>query len=127
MTYQQGRGWLWRRCPRARPAGNRELMQSERAIEMAGPARRVDSNKPERLSSLEETNSALRRELQEHKHTEKELRKAQDQLKRANQELERRVDERTARLRETIGDLEAFSYSVSHDMRAPLRAMQGYA
>jgi PAS domain S-box-containing protein len=42
-------------------------------------------------------------------------------------ELERLVRERTAKLRETIGELEAFSYSISHDMRAPLRAMQGYA
>ena len=47
--------------------------------------------------------------------------------KLSEEELERLVDERTARLRETIGELEAFSYSVSHDMRAPLRAMQGYA
>jgi signal transduction histidine kinase len=42
-------------------------------------------------------------------------------------ELERQVAERTARLQETIGELEAFSYSISHDMRAPLRAMEGYA
>jgi PAS domain S-box-containing protein len=47
--------------------------------------------------------------------------------KLSEEELERLVDERTARLQETIGELEAFSYSVSHDMRAPLRAMQGYA
>src|SRR5690606_15340401 len=33
----------------------------------------------------------------------------------------------TAELRETIGELEAFSYSISHDMRQPLRAMEGYA
>jgi signal transduction histidine kinase len=37
------------------------------------------------------------------------------------------VRQRTAKLQETIGELEAFSYSISHDMRAPLRAMQGYA
>jgi len=45
----------------------------------------------------------------------------------AEQNLERTVAERTAKLREIIGELEAFSYSIAHDMRAPLRAMQGFA
>ena len=42
-------------------------------------------------------------------------------------ELERQVQERTAMLQESLAELEAFSYSLSHDMRAPLRAMEGYA
>ena len=48
-------------------------------------------------------------------------------LQRAKDELEQRVAERTASLTEAVGQMEEFSYSVSHDLRAPVRAMQGYA
>lgn len=44
-----------------------------------------------------------------------------------NAELERKVEERTASLREAMTQMEEFSYTVSHDLRSPLRAMQGYA
>jgi len=47
--------------------------------------------------------------------------------KRMQQTLEQTVAERTAKLRETVHDLEEFSYSIAHDMRAPLRAMQGFS
>ena len=47
--------------------------------------------------------------------------------KQAHQLLERTVAERTAKLNEIIQELEGFSYSIAHDMRAPLRAMQGFS
>jgi PAS domain S-box-containing protein len=47
--------------------------------------------------------------------------------KLASEILERTVVHRTAQLCETVAQLEAFSYSISHDMRSPLRAMHGYA
>jgi signal transduction histidine kinase len=52
---------------------------------------------------------------------------AEDLMRSEAKRLDALVEQRTARLQETIGELEAFSYSISHDMRAPLRAMQGYA
>src|SRR5262249_53750734 len=56
-----------------------------------------------------------------------ELLQAREELMRASQGLEKKVEERTASLRETVTHMEEFTYSVSHDLRAPVRAMQGFA
>ena len=56
-----------------------------------------------------------------------EQKQMEEALAQSKQELEGLVAARTARLRETIHELESFSYSIVHDMRAPLRAMQSFA
>jgi len=79
------------------------------------------------VTEIERGKNEMRAANETLQHEVADRQQAEQEVQRLNSQLELRVEERTAELENAIRELEAFSYSVSHDLRGPLRAIDGFS
>lgn len=110
-------------------SGEEAIRESYRMLRAGGGLRWVETiarahRDPEgRLLEIH----CVTRDVDDARGREEKLAKLETELREANASLEQRVQDRTRELHRSVQDLEAFAASASHDLRAPLRAMAGYA
>jgi signal transduction histidine kinase len=131
---------VWPMMPRALALPSTRSLEEVNAFLRAENARRRDAERAanearasleqrvvERTTELAQSNVKLEMEVQDRLRTEQALRYSETLLRRLHDELEQHITERTEELTRTIDELQAFTYTISHDLRAPLRAINGFA